>query len=176
MALLGSSWAIAITGALAITELTATSTPGLATAWETVHSLVRPPAAAVLAAAISWQSDPLIVLVAALLGGLAAMATHAAKLGLRYALDATRRRAPGLAASFAELMLVALIAVELWKHPLITAGVAIASFAVVMIAIRTIWHALRQVFTGHWMPAEGLMQAPRVSESIDLGGQSNSPA
>jgi hypothetical protein len=30
--------------------------------------------------------------------------------------------------------------------------------------VRLIWRALRQVFSGRWMPGPGLMQAPRVME------------
>lgn len=173
---LGSSWVIAAAGTLALIELVATSVPGIGAAWETVHSLIRPPAAAVLAAAMAWQADPLIVLVAALLGGVVATATHTAKLGLRYALDATHRPAASLVASVAESLLVALIATELWIHPFITIAVAVGSFALVMIAVRTIWHALRKVLTGHWMPSHGLMQAPRASQPVDMTAQTNSPA
>jgi len=175
IATLGSSWVIVVAATLAIVELVATSIPGVAAAWETVHSLVRPPAAAVLAAAVSWQADPLIVLIAALLGGATAIATHTAKLGLRYALDASRRRSPGAVASVAEFLLVAVLAAELWTHPFLTAPLAAVVFAVVLIAMRTIWHALRQVFSGHWMPSRGLMQAPRASQPIDMSPETNSP-
>ena len=173
--ILGSSWMIIIATALAIIELVVTSIPGVAAAWETVHSLVRPPAAAALAAAVSWQADPLLVLVAALLGGAVAIATHTSKLGLRYALEASRRGSLGIVASVAELLLVAVVAAELWTHPFITVLIAAAAFTVVLIAIRTIWHALRQVFTGHWMPSRGLMQAPRASQPIDMTPETNSP-
>ena len=33
-----------------------------------------------------------------------------------------------------------------------------------IVAVRLIWRALRQVFTGRWMPVRGLMQAPRTTE------------
>lgn len=176
IAYLGSTWVVVIAGIMAIVELVATSAPGIAAAWETIHSLIRPPAAAILAAAMAWQTDPLIVLVAALAGGAIAMATHTAKLGLRYALDAMGRRWPSLAASIAELLLVAVIAIELWIHPFLTVAVAAGAFALVMIAVRTIWHALRRVLSGHWMPARGLMQEPRASQPVDMRAQTNSPA
>ena len=51
--------------------------------------LIRPPAAAALAAATAWHGDPVFVLVAALLGGGLAITTHTTKLGLRYAIDAS---------------------------------------------------------------------------------------
>jgi hypothetical protein len=33
-----------------------------------------------------------------------------------------------------------------------------------IMAVRFIWKSLRQVFRGRWMPAAGLMQAPRMRE------------
>ena len=33
-----------------------------------------------------------------------------------------------------------------------------------MMLVRLIWRTLRQVFSGRWMPAPGLMQEPRVME------------
>src|SRR5439155_12073015 len=78
---LGNTWVIAVAGALFLIEFTATLIPGVAAAWETVHSLIRPPAAAVVASATAWHADPLIVLVAALLGGGVAITTHTTKLG-----------------------------------------------------------------------------------------------
>lgn len=176
VAYLGSSWVIVVAVTLAVIELWATSMPGVAAAWETLHSLIRPPAAAILAAAMTWQTDPLIVLVAALAGGAVALASHTAKLGLRYALDATRKRMPSLGASLAELMLVAFIATELWIHLFLTIAVAAGSFALVMIAVRAISRALRRVITGHWMPSHGLMQGPRTTPPVDMKAQTNSPA
>ena len=75
-----------------VVEFVATLVPGVASAWETLHSLIRPPAAAVLAATTAWHADPVIVLIAALLGGGLAITTHTTKLGLRYAIDASKIR------------------------------------------------------------------------------------
>src|SRR5688500_13953583 len=62
-----STWVIALAVALFVLEFVATLTPGVSSAWETFHSVIRPPAAAVLAASVVWSEDPLVVLAAALL-------------------------------------------------------------------------------------------------------------
>jgi hypothetical protein len=36
--------------------------------------------------------------------------------------------------------------------------------ALMVVLVRLIWRTLRRVISGHWMPAHGLMQAPRVME------------
>jgi hypothetical protein len=138
--------------------------PGVAAAWETLHSFIRPPAAAALAAATAWHSDPVVVLIAALLGGGLAVTTHTTKLGLRYAIDASPEPITNGVANVAELVLVAGVATAIWRHPFITLAVALVLLAGMIAAVRLIWRALRQVFTGRWMPSRGLMQAPRTTE------------
>lgn len=155
---------IAIALGLYVVEFAATLIPGVASAWETLHSLIRPPAAAVLAAATAWHADPVIVLVAALLGGGVAITTHTTKLGVRYAIDASPEPLTNGAANLTELGVVAGIAIAIWSHPFITLGIAIVVLALMMVLVRLIWRSLRRVFSGHWMPRQGLMQAPRVME------------
>jgi hypothetical protein len=160
---------IGIALALYAIEFVATLVPGVASAWETLHSLIRPPAAAVLAAATAWHADPVIVLVAALLGGGLAITTHTTKLGLRYAIDASPEPATNGIANLAELGLVATVAIAIWHHPIITLVIALIVLALMIVLVRLIWRALRQVFSGRWMPGSGLMQAPRVMERRGSG-------
>lgn len=160
----GNVLVIGIATALFVVEFIATLIPGVASAWETLHSLIRPPAAAVLAAATAWHADPIIVLVAALLGGGLAITTHTTKLGLRYAIDASPEPVTNGVANITELALVSTVAIAVWHHPFITLAVALVVLACLVMMVRLIWRALRQVFSGRWMPAHGLMQAPRVME------------
>jgi Domain of unknown function (DUF4126) len=154
-------------------EFLATLVPGVASAWETLHSLIRPPAAAVLAAATAWHADPVIVLVAALLGGGLAITTHTTKLGLRYAIDASPEPATNGIANVAEFGLVATVVITIWKHPFVTLALAMVLLVCMIVIVRLIWRALRQVFSGRWMPSQGLMQAPRVMER--RGGSHEDP-
>ena len=48
---LSSGWVVAVALLLALIEFMASLVPAVASAWDTVHSLIRPPAAAALAAA-----------------------------------------------------------------------------------------------------------------------------
>jgi hypothetical protein len=160
----GNLLVIGVASAFYIVEFIATLIPGVASAWETLHSLIRPPAAAVLAAATAWHGDPVIVLLAALAGGGLAITTHTTKLGLRYAIDASPEPITNGIANITELGLVTAVAVAIWHHPIITLAVALVVLAGLVMMVRFIWRALRQVFSGRWMPAPGLMQSPRVME------------
>jgi hypothetical protein len=160
----GNALVIGLALILYIVEFTATLVPGVASAWETLHSLIRPPAAAVLAAATAWHADPVIVLIAALAGGGIAITTHTTKLGLRYAIDASPEPVTNGVANITELALVSAVAIAIWHHPLITLVIALVVLAALIMMVRLIWRALRQVISGRWMPAPGLMQHPRVME------------
>jgi hypothetical protein len=166
MAGLGSWWVIAIALVLFALEFAATLVPGVAAAWETLHSVIRPPAAAALAAATTWHSDPIFVLVAALLGGGIAVTTHATKLGLRYAIDTSPEPVTNGAANTAEVGVVAAIAIFVWDHPYITLALALLLLIALIIAVRLIWRALRQVFAGRWVPGRGFLQEARTSDRV----------
>ncbi|HYD53656.1 MAG TPA: DUF4126 domain-containing protein [Gemmatimonadaceae bacterium] len=163
---LGSWWVIALALLLYALEFGATLVPGVASAWETVHSLVRPPAAAVLAAATTWHSDPILVVVAALLGGGIAVTTHTTKLGLRYAIDTSPEPVTNGIANTAELGLVAAIALFVWEHPWITLGLALIALVVMVLMVRMIWRMLRRVFSGRWTPGRFLQDA-RTSDRVE---------
>lgn len=165
----GNVAVIALATLLFLIEFVATLVPGVASAWETLHSLIRPPAAAVLAAATAWHADPIVVLIAALLGGGLAITTHTTKLGLRYAIDASPEPLTNGVANVTELALVSAVAIMIWKHPVITLAIALLVLACLVMVVRLIWRTLRQVFAGRWMPAHGFMQAPRVMEERGSG-------
>lgn len=161
--IVASPWVIGIAGALYLFEFTATLVPGVASAWETFHSIVRPPAAAALAVATMWHGDALLVILAALLGGGLAVTTHATKLGFRYAIDTSPEPVSNAAANITELGIVAALGIFVWQFPYIALAIALAVLVAMVLLVRRIWRTLRRVFTGHWMPGCGLLQQPRTS-------------
>jgi hypothetical protein len=154
---------IGIAVVLYLFEFTATLIPGVASAWETFHSLIRPPAAAALAAMTAWHGEPTIILAAALLGGGLGVVTHTTKLGLRYAIDTSPEPFTNGASNIAELGLVASVALFVWQHPWITMALALVVLVALVLTVRLIWRTLRKVFSGHWMPGPGLLQGARCS-------------
>lgn len=166
LVLLSSVWVIALALVLALVEFVACMNPGIATLWDTVHSLIRPPAAAALAAAITWQTDPLLVLLAALIGGTLAVATHITKLGLRYVIDASPKPVGGAVINAVELILVVAISVAIWINPFLTLLFALIVLALLVVIVRLIWRTLRQVFAGRWVPHHGFLQDARTSDRL----------
>src|SRR5919199_952191 len=137
---------IALAGALAVIEFLATLIPGLASAWETVHSVIRPPAAAFLAVLTAWHGDPALIIAAGLLGGSLGLATHATKAGLRYAIDTSPEPVTNGVANIAELGVVASLSYAVWHHPYVALAVALALLVVLMLVVRAVWRAIRRMF------------------------------
>ena len=163
---LSSWWVIGIALVLMTIEFLASLMPAVASIWDTLHSLIRPPAAAALAAATAWHGDPVFVLIAALVGGGLAVTTHTTKLGLRYAIDASPEPITNGITSIAELGLVGTIAITIWKYPFITLIFALIVLALLIALVRLIWKTLRQVFAGRWVPRQGFLQDARTSDGL----------
>jgi len=163
---LTSWWVIGIALTIMVIEFLASLIPALASIWDTLHSLVRPPAAAALAAATAWHGDPAFVLLAALVGGLLAVTTHTTKLGLRYAIDTSPEPVTNGVESVAELGLVATISLAIWQHPFLTLAFALFVLVLLIVMVRLIWRTLCQVFSGRWVPRHGFLQDARTSDRL----------
>jgi len=139
---------IVLASALTLMEFLATLIPGVASVWETIHTAIRPPAAAALAVLTAWHGDPAIITAAALLGGGLGFATHATKLGLRYTIDTSPEPVTNGAANIAELGVVATIAYTLWHHPYLTLAGALIVLVLLMLLVRTIFRATKRALRG----------------------------
>lgn len=138
-------WIVAIAGALYATEFLATLIPGIASAWEALHTAIRPVAGAALAAATVYHGDPGFTLVAALLGGTLALGTNATKLGARVAIDASPEPFTNGAANVAELGVFASIALLAWHHPYLALAIAVVALVLAVLFVRTVLRALRNL-------------------------------
>lgn len=122
-----------------LAESVAAAIPGVDSAWEAVHTLIRPLAAAALAG-IALETSPWSTQVAAAaLAGFAAFAAHSAKLGLRLVL--TTQRWLRIAVSTAEDVAAAFFAGAALAFP----AVALTSVALFLflltVAGPTLWRA-----------------------------------
>ena len=100
-----------------IVEFWADKVPGVDTGWDAIHSFIRIPAGAVLAAGAVGEVSPAVHVAAGLLGGTLAAGAHATKAGGRLAINMSPEPFTNWTASLAE---DALVIVGLWSalyHP-----------------------------------------------------------
>jgi uncharacterized protein DUF4126 len=147
---LTNPFVIGVAAVLAVIEFLATLVPGLASLWESIHTFIRPPAAAVLAVAVAWHADPALVVVAGLLGGGLGLATHVTKLGLRVAVDTSPEPVTNAAVNTAELGVLASLSYLIWHHPFLALALALLLLVLTALLVRMVWRALRSIFTGSW--------------------------
>jgi hypothetical protein len=143
---------IAVATLLAAIEFLATLIPGVASAWEAVHTFIRPPAAAALAVATAWHADPVFIVIAGLLGGGIGAATHAAKLGLRVAVDTSPEPFSNGIVNSAELTVLATLSYLIWHHPLIALALAMTLLVLTALLVRAAWRTIRNIFKGGRIP------------------------
>jgi len=121
-------------GFMLVVEFFADKVPMVDSAWDVVHTLVRVPGGAMLAAAVFGIDRPTMALVAALLGGTLAATSHAAKATTRAAVNTSPEPFSNVGLSVLGDALVPLALWLAWTHPwLFFGGLAIAVVAMVVL-------------------------------------------
>ena len=136
---------IAAAGLMYCVEFFADKTPGVDTAWDSIHTFVRIPAGAVLAAATLGELDPAIQLAAFIIGGGLAASSHAVKAGTRVMLNTSPEPVSNWTASVTEDLIVV---GGLWaalNHPLVFLVLLAIVIAFTIWFLPELWRAIKQV-------------------------------
>ena len=80
---LGNWWVIGVAAGMYVVEFLADKIPAVDTAWDAVHTFIRVPAGAVMAAAAFSNADPVVRVIALLAGGGVALSSHGTKAAVR---------------------------------------------------------------------------------------------
>ena len=112
-------WVIGAAGFLLLMEFIADKIPGIDSAWDGVHTFIRIPAGALLAAGASGDTLSALTVAAGLLGGTITAGTHFAKAGSRALINASPEPFSNWGASFTEDTLVLAGIWFAFKYPLV---------------------------------------------------------
>jgi len=145
---------LGVAGVLAVVEFAGTLVPGIAATWDAIHTAVRPPAAALLAVLTAWHSDASVVALAGLLGGGLGLATHATKLGVRLAVDASPEPVTNGAMNVVEWGIIGSLSYFVWNHPLAALMTALAILILTILLVRLVWRVVRRVVTSPFRARE----------------------
>ena len=144
--LLANPVVLGASGFMVFIEFFADKIPGLDSLWDVVHSVIRIPAGAALAASVFSADSNAMALVAALLGGTLAATSFTAKATTRAAINTSPEPFSNVGASLLEDGLVPL---GLWAavaHPFIFVAVLAVVLVLSIWLIRVCWRFLRQLF------------------------------
>jgi hypothetical protein len=138
-----------LTAVLTALEFVADKIPYVDSAWDAVHTVIRPAVGAILGALLAGEAADLGEAAGAVLGGTTALASHAAKASLRLAVNASPEPVSNIVLSLSENAAVVGVLLLAIDYPWLALAVAMALlvaagvFAVVLIrTIRRGWDRL----------------------------------
>jgi len=150
-------------GLMYFLEFFADKIPGVDTAWDGLHTFIRIPAGAMLAAGAVGDLNPVIELSAALMGGGLAASTHATKAGSRALINTSPEPFSNWTASISEDIAVI---VGLWtalNHPVLFL-VLLGVFILLMIwLLPRLWRGLKLV----WGKVRGVLAGGSSRQQTD---------
>lgn len=146
-------WVIGVSLCLYVIEFIADKVPLIDSAWDAIHTFIRIPAGAVLAAAAFGDFDRGVQVIALLLGGGLALSSHGTKAATRAAINTSPEPVSNITASLAEdLVAIGSIALAPYYPILVIVVVVIAVIASAILLPR-IFRYLRSVMARVRKPA-----------------------
>lgn len=146
LAILANPWVLGISAIGLIAEFFADKIMWLDSAWDAIHTLIRPLGGAMLAMAIVDPQDPVWQVASLLLGGSAALLTHGAKAGARIAVNASPEPISNIALSGGEDVATGGLLLLALANPIMAVVIAvvltIAAIAVIVILRRLLRRVL----------------------------------
>ncbi|MBW2592045.1 MAG: DUF4126 domain-containing protein [Deltaproteobacteria bacterium] len=135
-------------GIMYIVEFFADKVPAVDTSWDALHTFIRIPAGALLAAGAVGDVNPALALAAGIAGGGIAAGTHATKSGTRVLVNTSPEPFSNWAVSIGEDIVVV---VGLWtalQHPILFILLLICFILLLIWLLPKLWRGIKKVFRG----------------------------
>lgn len=149
---LANPWVIGISAIAALAEFFADKVMWLDSAWDAVHTFIRPIGGALLALAIVDPSDPATQVVAFLLGGGAALTAHAGKAGARAVVNASPEPVSNVVASSAEDVATLGLLYVVYEYPYVAGIIALVLLGLTIWLILIARRLIKRLFAGRKQP------------------------
>lgn len=146
MSHLSNWWVIGVAGGMFVIQFVADKIPAVDSVWDAIHTFIRIPAGAILAASAFASFDPSVRVIALLLGGTLALSSHGAKAATRLAANTSPEPFSNILLSLGEDALAIGGTVLMSWHPLLIFGVIAIGLLVSIVLCRLIFKALRKLF------------------------------
>ncbi len=158
-----------------VVEFFADKIPGVDSAWDTLHTFIRIPAGAMLAAGTVGDVTPALEIGAGLLGGSMAMGSHFTKASTRLLINTSPEPFSNWGTSIGEDMLVFGGLWAMFNHPWVFLGLMLVFIVLVIWLLPKLWRLVRAVFRriGTWL---GLVKKqPDDAEGVEDGLMPDAP-
>ena len=145
--ILSNPMVIGAAGLMYLVEFFADKTPGVDTGWDVIHTFIRIPAGALLAASAVGDVNPAVALAAAIAGGSIAAGTHAVKSGTRALINTSPEPFSNWTASITEdLAVIAGIWTALY-YPWLFITLLVIFILLMIWLLPKIWQGIKKIFS-----------------------------
>lgn len=143
--------ALAASGLMFVVEFLADKVPAVDSLWDAVHSFIRIPAGAALAAAVfggqGFENSAVWATVAAIVGGSLAASSHLTKAGTRAAVNTSPEPFSNIAVSSAEDVAVGGLLWLVFAHPIVALAIVLVLLAIAAWLLPKLFRFLRGIFS-----------------------------
>jgi hypothetical protein len=162
---------IAAAGLMYLVEFCADKVPGVDSVWDTLHTFIRLPAGALLAAGMFEDQSMVLELAAAIVGGGLAATSHAPKAGSRVLINTSPEPFSNWTASIAEDVSVFGGVWLMLNQPWVFVGLLVVFLLLLVWLLPKIWRGVKFVFAKirsffGGPPAQPLTAGPAATSSI----------
>ena len=169
---LASPIVIAAAGFMYVVEFFADKIPGVDTGWDTIHTFIRIPAGALLAAGAVGDVNPALSLAAAMVGGSLAAAAHATKSGTRVLINASPEPFTNWVASITEDVLVISGIWAALHYPWVFLGFLLIFVLALIWLLPKLWRGIKKIFSAiGWVFRYGKKETSMPQKEVSLAGR-----
>jgi hypothetical protein len=144
--MLGEWWLIGLAGGLYLIEFVADKIPAVDTVWDAIHTFIRVPAGAILAASAFAVFDPAVKFAAMIVGGGVALSSHGTKAATRVAANTSPEPISNFALSLGEDVLTFGSAILMAFYPVVILIVVVIFLIFAAWLLPKIFRALKRLF------------------------------
>jgi hypothetical protein len=164
LAVVQSPMVIMAAGVMYVIEFIADKVPGVDTGWDTLHTFIRIPAGAMLAAGAVGDVTPALEIAAGLMGGTLAGASHLTKASTRALINTSPEPVSNWTASISEDLLVLGGLWTMFNHPVLFLCLMVLFIALVIWLLPKLWRLIKKIFRkiAEWL---GMVEKP-VARSV----------
>jgi Domain of unknown function (DUF4126) len=143
---LAHTWILILSGALFAVQFIADKIPAVDSVWDMIHTFIRIPAGAIMAAAAFAHLDPGVRLVALLVGGGIALSSHGTKTASKLAANASPEPFSNVALSLASDVVSVGGTVLMASHPIAMAVIVVVAIVFSVLLVRWLIRFMRRIF------------------------------
>ncbi|MFN2621365.1 MAG: DUF4126 domain-containing protein [Chthoniobacterales bacterium] len=162
---LGQPWVIIIAGILYLLEFLADKVPWIDSAWDAVHTIIRPIGGALLALQVLGHHSPIVDVLIILLGGSASLVTHTAKASTRLAANSSPEPASNIGLSVAEDVVVFGGLALIHYNPILALSIFVIAIAAFLYFAPKVFRSMKAKI---WLALNKLNAAPDVRRAASL--------